>query len=137
MEINHNTPRVNVNLGDNQSPGFLTLVKSKKVTNDQLPEAKNVTAVEKTKEDPAVEKIEDLDEVVKSLNEQVQSVQRNLQFSIDEATGKQVVIVSDAKTDDVIRQLPSEEALELAKRMMEKEKSGEKGNISNLFSSTA
>ncbi len=138
MEINHNTPSISVNLGDHKTSGFLSLVKSNKVTEEPLPKVKDVKAVEKTKEDAVVvEKVENLDEVVKSLNDQVQNVQRNLQFSIDEATGKQVVIVSDANTDDVIRQLPSEEALELAKRMIEKEKAGEKGNVSSLFSSTA
>lgn len=137
MEITHNAPSVNVNLGDHKTPGFLSLVKSNKVADEPLPRVKDVKAVEKTKEEAVVEKVEDLDEVVKSLNVQVQNVQRNLQFSIDEATGKQVVIVSDANTDDVIRQLPSEEALELAKRMIEKEKAGEKANVSNLFSSTA
>jgi len=137
MEITQNTPRVNVNLGDNQSPGFLALVKSKKVSNEPLPEAKHVKAIEKAKEEPVVDKVEDLDEVVKSLNSQVQNVQRNLQFSVDKATGKQVVTVTDSITDDVIRQLPSEEALELAKRMIEKEKGGDSGNVSSLFSSIA
>ncbi len=138
MEISHNTPRVNASLGDQKSPGFLALVKSNKTGNEQSPETKSAAEQPETKEEQgSVEKVEDLDEVVKNLNDQVQTVQRSLQFSVDEDTGKQIVTVRDANTNDVIRQLPSEEALELSKRMMEKEKSGNNANISSLFSSIA
>jgi|SRR3989338_7185035 len=39
----------------------------------------------------------------------------SLSFSIDKGTGKTVVQVTDALTGDVIRQIPSEELLEIAK----------------------
>jgi flagellar protein FlaG len=138
MEINHNTPSANSNLGDQKTPGFLSLVKANKVSNEPPVEVKAVEKAPDVKVETAtVDKVEDLDEVIKSLNDHVQTVQRNLQFSVDKATGKQVVTVTDSITDDVIRQLPSEEALELAKRMIEKEKNGEDTNVSSLFSSIA
>ncbi|HEX5127273.1 MAG TPA: flagellar protein FlaG [Rhodocyclaceae bacterium] len=42
---------------------------------------------------------------------------RNLQFSIDDATGRTVVKIVDAKTKEVIRQIPSEEILALTSSM--------------------
>ncbi len=44
----------------------------------------------------------------------VQSVKRNLEFSIDEASGKMVVKVIASDSGEVIRQIPNEEVLKLA-----------------------
>lgn len=41
----------------------------------------------------------------------------NLQFSVDDDTGKTVVRVVDKTTGDVIRQIPSEEVIALSKAM--------------------
>lgn len=46
-------------------------------------------------------------------------VRRNLQFNIDEATGITVITVRDSQSDEVIRQIPSEELLALARRVKE------------------
>lgn len=56
---------------------------------------------------------------VSQMNDYVQNLQRNLQFTIDEATGKDVVTIIDSESKEVIRQLPSEEALILARRLVE------------------
>lgn len=56
---------------------------------------------------------ETLDAAVSRLSDFVQSVQRSLNFSVDDATGRTVVTVVDAKTDRVIRQIPSDELLNL------------------------
>ncbi|WP_297526465.1 flagellar protein FlaG [Thiohalobacter sp.] len=60
---------------------------------------------------------EALDRAVVRLQEQVQMVRRNLEFSIDETTDRLVVKVVDAETEEVVRQIPSEEALALARRL--------------------
>ena len=44
-------------------------------------------------------------------------VEQNLLFSIDEDTERTVVKVVDAATDEVIRQIPSEEVLAIAKAL--------------------
>jgi len=62
---------------------------------------------------------EKLDSSVRDLNNYVQSVRRNLQFSIDSGSGRTVVKVVDADTDKVIRQIPSDEVLVMAKRLEE------------------
>jgi len=58
-------------------------------------------------------------EAIKRIQEFVDEMQRGLQFSIDEDTGRIVVKVIARQSGEVIRQLPSEEALELAKRLQE------------------
>jgi flagellar protein FlaG len=47
----------------------------------------------------------------------LRSVGRQVQFSIDSASGRTVVSVRDADTGDMIRQIPSEEALRLAQSL--------------------
>lgn len=58
-----------------------------------------------------------LENSVSELNDLVQSVQRDLQFSIDELSGSTVIKVLDTKTDEVIRQIPSEEVLALTRNI--------------------
>ena len=60
-----------------------------------------------------------LEEMVAGLNNFVQSVQRQLQFSVDENSGKTVITVIDAETDKVVRQIPSEEVLRMQQHMRE------------------
>jgi len=47
----------------------------------------------------------------------VQSMGRNLNFSIDQTTGYHVVRVMNPETNEVVRQLPSEELLRIAQNM--------------------
>ena len=48
-----------------------------------------------------------LSEASSNLNEFMQTMQRNLKFTVDEASGESVIAVHDAKTDELIRQIPS------------------------------
>lgn len=41
----------------------------------------------------------------------------NLRFSIDEDTGKTIIKVVDTHTDEVIRQFPTEQAIEIARTL--------------------
>ena len=66
---------------------------------------------------------EQLEAAVSELSNAMQSVQRNLNFSIDEDSGQTVVKVIDSSSNEVIRQFPSEEALALARRMRESDSS--------------
>ena len=62
---------------------------------------------------------ERLQEAVSQMNDFVQNLQRDLKFSIVDGSGETIVKVIDAKTDEVVRQIPSEEALELLSRFQE------------------
>jgi flagellar protein FlaG len=58
-----------------------------------------------------------LERTVESLNESVQSHHRSLRFSVDEDSGRTVIRVVDPSTDEVIRQIPPEEVLDLARHL--------------------
>ncbi len=47
----------------------------------------------------------------------VQSMGRNLNFSVDQSTGYHIVRVVNPDTNEVVRQLPSEEMLKIAQTM--------------------
>jgi len=92
-------------------------------------EKKAVELVENTvvSEEPgngSEKQAEKLHVAVGQINDYVQNLQRNLQFTVDEVTGKDVVTVIDSESKEVIRQLPSEEALELARRLAENKENG-------------
>ena len=60
-----------------------------------------------------------LAEMVQELNGFAQTVQRQLQFSVDKDNGDVVVKVVDAKTKDVIREIPPEEIRNMQKQLNE------------------
>ncbi|MNR48018.1 flagellar protein FlaG [compost metagenome] len=49
----------------------------------------------------------------------VQSIRRDLNFTLDDSSGRVVIKVTDGASGEVIRQLPSEEALRLAESLEE------------------
>ncbi|MBO1255254.1 flagellar protein FlaG [Alteromonas sp. 5E99-2] len=60
---------------------------------------------------------EALQEAVEEVESFVQGQSRNLAFSVDDETERAIVTVRDSSSGDVIRQIPSEEVLELADRI--------------------
>ncbi|HAF94310.1 MAG TPA: flaG [Pseudomonas sp.] len=58
-----------------------------------------------------------LDTAVASMQSFAQSVSRDLDFSVDEASGRVVVQVIDSESGTLIRQIPSEEVLKLAEHL--------------------
>lgn len=51
------------------------------------------------------------------INQTIRMMNSNLQFTVDEDTGMDVVKVVDTETKEVIRQIPSEETLAIAKAL--------------------
>ena len=62
---------------------------------------------------------EQVEDAVATIQEFVQSVRRNIHFSVDDGSGRVVVKVTDSGSGDMIRQIPSEEALKLAENLSE------------------
>lgn len=60
---------------------------------------------------------EELQAAIDRLNELMKDGQRSLAFSVDDELGEVVVKVMDKKTDELIRQIPNEEALKFAKNL--------------------
>jgi len=64
-----------------------------------------------------VESAAQLKQAVKNINQALQEQSRNLEFSIDSDSERTIVKVVDLQTQTVIRQMPSKEALEIAKAL--------------------
>jgi flagellar protein FlaG len=62
-----------------------------------------------------------MEAAVERMNERLQSMQRELHFSLDESSGQMVVTVVDSKTSEVVRQIPSDVMLKLAQKLREDE----------------
>lgn len=62
---------------------------------------------------------ESLGEAVSSIKDFVQSIRRDLNFDLDDSSGKMVVKVTDRATGEVVRQIPTEDALRLAESLEE------------------
>ncbi len=61
----------------------------------------------------------DLSRVVEGLNRFLESSQRNLNFRVDEASGRTVITVVNPETNEIVRQIPPEELLTLARTLRE------------------
>lgn len=75
------------------------------------------TTQSQQKQEVATASREALQASVDAMNNFVQPLNNSLQFSVDDDTGKTVVKVVDLTTDEVIRQMPTEEALAIAKAL--------------------
>ncbi|NOR71179.1 MAG: hypothetical protein GQ532_16015 [Methylomarinum sp.] len=151
MEINKS--QANINPVDLKSPGYSALQEgSKNRTKDSVVSIAEVKRQEEVKRTETAAKqkdvnaeavtkaeaeTEDLSSAIAKISEHIQNVQRDLVFSVDEESGRNVVTIKDARSDEVIRQYPSEEILSLARNLSEQLDEGDKEKTVSLFSSTA
>ncbi len=66
---------------------------------------------------PAAPSRQQLDDAVSNINKSLQTMSQDLEFSVDEDSQRTIVKVVDQQTKEVIRQMPSPEALEIAKAL--------------------
>ena len=71
----------------------------------------------------------ELRDMVSELNTQIQAVQRDLSFTLDEGSGKTVIKVLDSDSGEIIRQIPSEEMLAIATYFKEVRDSAEQSEV--------
>ena len=58
-----------------------------------------------------------IQDTVAELNQASQKFARNLEFSVDDSSGKTIITVKDRETEKVVRQIPSDEVLAIAERV--------------------
>ncbi|MCR9184118.1 MAG: flagellar protein FlaG [Halieaceae bacterium] len=58
---------------------------------------------------------QELAQASRDIADYVQTVNRSLQISVDQDLGSTIITVKDKATDEVVRQIPSEEAVSLAR----------------------
>ncbi|MEM6301915.1 MAG: flagellar protein FlaG [Pseudomonadota bacterium] len=64
---------------------------------------------------------QDLAQATRDISDYIQSVSRSLQISVDDDLGTTVIRVLDAETDELVRQIPAEDALALARFISEQQ----------------
>lgn len=85
-------------------------------------ELKRNTAIEQAAEQDVTKNEQNpskLAQVATELSDMMSMMRKGLAFKVDENSGQAVVTVLDRDTGDVIRQMPSEEALALAEKLSE------------------
>lgn len=60
---------------------------------------------------------EQLDKAVKAINNTISALSQNLEFTVDTEADRVVVKIIDQNTKEVLRQIPTEEALEISKSL--------------------
>lgn len=70
-------------------------------------------------EDKGAVSDDELQQAVTHVQDFIQSVKRDLSFSIDEQTGQKLIKVIDPETDKVVRQIPPEDFVSLSKKLGE------------------
>lgn len=80
--------------------------------------AVDVTAVETQAHEVELSQ-EALEKAVTKMAAYIQNTQRDMDFSVDEVTGRVVVRVIDSDSEEVIRQIPSEEMLAISRHLAE------------------
>src|SRR5688572_31157485 len=65
---------------------------------------------------PHVE-IRKIESVTRQIDSFLRSINKSLQFRVDQATGEMIVTIRDEETGEVIRQVPGEDALRIAQRI--------------------
>ena len=76
-------------------------------------------AAEAPRQQPAARPvtIPKIESVTRQIDSFLRSINKSLQFRVDQATGQMIVTIRDDETGEVIRQVPGEDALRIAQRI--------------------
>ena len=77
--------------------------------------ATTAISMENQRKTENIDQLEDVKSVVNELNDRLESQSIQVQFGVDDDTGRIVVKVQDSNTKELIRQIPSQEALDFAR----------------------
>ena len=105
------------------SGNSITRIESSEISKEnQVAAVKDIKEMEAQKiaEESAVSAIvqqPELVDVVQEINKVMASVQRDINFSVDEKSGRKVISVYEKGSEKLIRQLPSEDALKLLENL--------------------
>lgn len=73
-----------------------------------------VNAVTQPSDIPATPQVKD---AIKQINDTLKKLSQDLEFTLDEDTERPIVKIVDQATKEIIRQIPSQEALDIAKAL--------------------
>ena len=75
------------------------------------------SGVKASDKDKAQSELKDVRQAVSDINKAMQFMSRELEFSVDTDSDRTIVKVIDQQTREVIRQMPTKEALEIGKAL--------------------
>jgi len=103
-----------ISIAESNSPGKAAVIREVNGKNA------NVNAqTERSKEEETENRKIPVRQMVSMVNNFVQSVSTKIQFQFDPESEQSIIIVTEKDTGKLIRQIPSEEMLELIKKMEE------------------
>lgn len=112
--VNLATPRTLETRAPGRSPAAgETQAEKTSATGNGLPTSREAGAADEQR----------LADAISELNGFVQNIQRNLEFTVDDESGRTVIKVIDSESKEIIRQIPPEEVVQLA-RVLEYAKDG-------------
>lgn len=96
------------------------------------PENTDVQGIDSSEQAPSRAQLE---QAVSDINAYVQTVNRELQFRVDEVLplGRSIVTVIDADTEETIREFPSKEAIALAHRLRDEANEATETQVEGLI----
>ena len=84
------------------------------ITSTKAAPVQTAEAVARTAPAPTAEQVK---QAVSDINKSMQSLSQGIEFSIDTDSKQNIVKVIDPQTKEVLRQMPTQEALEIAKAL--------------------
>lgn len=91
--------------------------KEREIKSAELLDANQTQQTSKLSPEDSADAKKDLDRKMEDLNQQLQVLKNYLRFEKDEDTQKMVVFIKNSETDELIRQIPSEEFLTISKNI--------------------
>ena len=88
-------------------------------TVNELPPNGKELSIKEDKPTPSDTILEKIEQSVTEINEHVQSIQRDIHFSVDKDSGMTVIRVRDKESGELIRQIPEDVFLDMAQKLNE------------------
>ena len=80
----------------------------------ELEVVRNTMPAASTTPTPVEKEAPELKVAVETVETKVNSMQRQLQFTVDESSGRTIITVIDRESGEIVRQIPPEELLQIA-----------------------
>ncbi|BBP45530.1 hypothetical protein THMIRHAS_09030 [Thiosulfatimonas sediminis] len=87
------------------------------VSTQKIELAKIVQTAPSSQANPYVEDKPPLDALMENINQQLKKLQNYLRFEKDDTSEKLVIFIKDSETNEIIRQIPAQEFLEVSKNI--------------------
>jgi len=114
-QVNSTRVQVRQSQGSTQLTETVSVAKSTKTDNNNS--IRQQIAAENVQKTDSRQSLADAKSVVTQLNENVQNVNRQLEFRIDEKSGRTIIRVKDRESGKIIREIPSEDIVRIGNRI--------------------